>query len=92
MSEDRLRAVEQNQERIIVLLESLTAKVEGRIADTDQWRNRVERTLLGDGNGQKGHNVRLDRLEQTAERQKWMFRTVFASLVGLVLEVASAYF
>lgn len=81
MSDERLRTIEQQQERILVLLEGLTAKMHDRIRASDEWRAKVDRALWGDGNGQKGHNVRLDRLEQAQERQKWFTRAVGGAVV-----------
>lgn len=83
-TESRLAAVERSNERIIVLLESLTEKVSSRIGSTDAWRARTDKILMGDGNGSKGHNVRLDRVEQALERQKWIGR-LLGSAVALAL-------
>ena len=88
-TEERLRAVEVQNAEIITLLRGLVDKMEQRINFSDQWRSRVDSILVGDGNGQKGHNVRLDRLEQTAERQKWMFRSLLVPVVLLALQAAA---
>jgi len=83
-TQTRLADIERTNERIIVLLEHLTEKVESRIETTDAWRERTDLILMGDGNGRKGHNVRIDRIEQTLERQKWLTRALMSG-VALVL-------
>jgi hypothetical protein len=89
MTEERLRKLEVQNAEILLLLRGLSEKVEGRMAASDSWRDKVERILVGDGNGQKGHNVRLDRLEQAQERQKWATRTVGAGVMLLVLKAVA---
>ena len=86
--EKRLAALERSNERIIVLLETLTEKVESRIGASDSWRARVERTLNGDGNGNKGMYVRLDRLEQNSERSKWVVRSIGLPVLLLIAKSA----
>lgn len=86
MTEERLRKLEVQNAEILALLRTLSEKMETRIAATDAWRERVDRILVGDGNGVKGHNVRLDRLEQAQERQKWLTRTVAAGVILLALK------
>ena len=87
-TESRLADLERSNERIIVLLEHLTAKVESRIEHTDAWRERTDLILMGDGNGRKGHNVRLDRLEQAAQRQTWMVRSLGVPVLLLIVKSA----
>ncbi len=50
-----MTAIEVTQGRALLVLERLESKMD-----------KVDRILVGDGNGMKGHNVRLDRLEQAA--------------------------
>lgn len=66
--EERLRDIELSQVAILAAVENLAATMEDRIQDTDDWRAKVDGILRGDGNGQKGHNVRLDRLEGAYKR------------------------
>ncbi len=89
-NEQRLRKLEVQNAEILALLHVLSEKMEGRIADTDSWRSKVDGILRGDGNGQKGHNVRLDRLEVAQERQKWTVRTIGAGVLLLILRQAGA--
>ena len=86
MNDERLRTIETQQTRMIVMLEQLTEKVETRIAQSAEWRSRMERTVYGDGNGTKGHSLRVDRLEQTQERQKWLVRTMGSGFLLLALK------
>jgi len=84
--DQRLRHIETQQAEMIVLLRTLTEKVEERIAQSSDWRKRIEKTVYGDGNGNKGHSLRVDRLEQTLERQKWLVRTLGSGFALLALK------
>lgn len=74
--------------RIEELLKHLTARMEERIAHSDRWRLSIERMLKGDGNGYRGMLVRLDRLEQAADRQRWLIRSLWTALIPLALKAA----
>lgn len=82
----RLRALEVQTAEILTLLRGLAKKIEDRIEASDVWRKQVDSILKGDGNGNKGHNVRLDRLEQAAERNKWMVRSLFLPVLFLAVK------
>lgn len=84
--EERLRKIEVQQAEVLTLLRGLMDKLEQQTENNDAWRAKVDRILVGDGNGTKGHNVRLDRLEQAAERQKWMVRSILVPVALLVVE------
>lgn len=71
--------------RIETMLTHLTEKVEQRMAQSDRWRSRIEMTMYGDGNGSIGHNIKLDRLLQAQERQKWLVRTLLAAVIALAV-------
>ena len=86
LTEDRLRNLEVASAEILVLLRNLDEKMGARIAASDGWRARVDKILIGDGNGQKGHNVRLDRLEQGAERSKWVVRSLLVPVILMALK------
>lgn len=85
LTEERLRKLEVQNAEILALLRGLSEKMMARIASTDSWRERVDRIIVGDGNGNKGHAVRLDRLEQDQERQKWLVRTVGGGVILLAI-------
>jgi len=87
--EDRLRAIEVGQAEVLALLRTLTQQFKDRTARSDEWRRKIDRTLYGDGNGHRGANVRLDRLEVAQERSKWFARTVGGAV--LVLAVAGIW-
>lgn len=89
VTEDRLRALEIQSAQILLLLQELSTKMGDRITATDIWRTQVDRILMGDGNGQKGHNIRIDRLEQAAAHQKWMLRSI---VIPVLLLAAKAVF
>ena len=65
-----MTAIEVTQGRALLVLERLESKMD-----------KVDRILVGDGNGMKGHNVRLDRLEQAAAGARRLF-------YGLMIPVA----
>lgn len=90
MSEERLSNVEATQARMLAILESLDDKIDTRHEEAADWQSKIDKTLYGDGNGHKGMNVRLDRLEQTALRAQWNMRlitTAVATLLGRMVFV-----
>lgn len=89
MDEERLRKIEVAQAEVLTLLRALAEKMDDRSAVADSWRKRTDRILMGDGNGAKGHNVRLDRLEQAHERQKWLIRSLLVPVVLLALKAVA---
>jgi hypothetical protein len=78
--QERLSKIESQQERILTLLEGLTEKLRAGADDAAA----IERMLLGH-NGTPGLVIRLDRLEQSAERSRWGMRL----LAGIVLTLAA---
>ena len=88
--EDRLRKVEVQGAEILTLLRSLAEKVDDRTELSNQWRAKVDKILIGDGNGVKGHNVRLDRLEQAHDRSKWLTRSMMIIVATLALQALAA--
>lgn len=72
--------------RIEVMLQQLTATVDQRVVQSDRWRTRIEKTIYGDGNGNPGHHIKLDRLLQAQDRQKWLIRAVVGSVVALAAQ------
>lgn len=89
--EKRLRDIDVQQAEILILLQGLAEKMEDRIIATDEWRVRTDRILIGDGNGQKGHNVRIDRLEQAQERSKRWTWGVLIPVILLALKAISEF-
>lgn len=81
-NDDRLREVEKQLERVLVLLESLTNDVRNLSIREAESSNRTLRTMHGDGNS-RGLLVRLDRLEQAQERQRWLTRTLAGAVIAL---------
>lgn len=87
MTDPTLESIARAQDRTILIVEQLVEKFEDRIEHTDAWRDKTDRMLYGDGNGFRGYNVRMDRLEVTAERSKWLVRTLGFGLLLMVLEM-----
>jgi hypothetical protein len=77
-TDERLRAIEVTQAKALVVLEALDEKLD-----------KVERVLVGDGNGMKGHNVRLDRLEQGVVRSQWLFRSLLVPVILLLVKAVA---
>jgi len=69
--------IDQNEQK--VRLESLGDKMDDMQIDVE----KIETTL--NGNGKAGYNVRMDRLEQSENRRKWLNRTLYAGFISLVL-------
>jgi len=86
--EQRLRSIEVQQAEVLMLLKGLAEKMDERIVQSDAWRQKIERTVMGDGNGNKGHSIRVDRLEQSAERQRFLVRTLIGGIAILIMREA----
>lgn len=67
-----------------MLLEGLAKKVDERISQTDSRLARHARTLWGE-NGNPGMLVRLDRLEQSHDRSRWLVRSIVVAVVTLAV-------
>ena len=80
--EQRLADIDRKQDRTCLLLEQLAGKVEERIEQDDRRHERVAHTIYGN-NGSAGVLIKLDRLEQAHERQKWTVRTALGAVVVL---------
>ncbi len=78
-----MRKIEVQHAEVVALLN----KLDERMQEANEWRDKVDLILHGDGNGHRGHHVRLDRLEQAQERQKWIMRSL---LVPVALLAAKA--
>jgi hypothetical protein len=44
-----------------------------------------------EGNGEPGMKIRVDRLEQTAQSNKWLVRTIGASLIAAVIGAGATF-
>jgi len=82
----RLAAIEAQQARIVALLEGLSAEVHRQVEADEETRI----VIFGDGNGRKGLVVKLDRLEQSHQRGRWLFRAILGALIPLVVAAAWA--
>lgn len=87
--DQRLAEIERTQERVLVLLESLTKQVGEQATADREWRARQDLMVSGDGNGNPGLRLRVDRLEQSAERAKWTVRAVATAVLALVGKVVA---
>ena len=89
MNDERLRKIEVQQAEVLALLRTLTTKMDEQIKEGDDWRHKVNRILHGDGNGYRGVNVRLDRLEQAHDRSRRFFWSLLVPVILLALKALS---
>lgn len=89
MNDEWMRKIEVQHAEVLMLLRKLAEKVDARIEADDEWRDKVNLILYGDGNGYRGHNVRLDRLEQAHDRSKRIFWSLLVPVILLVLKALS---
>ena len=90
MTEPTIASIALTQEKTLLVVEHLSDKVAERIEHTDAWRERTDLIIMGDGNGRKGHNVRIDRLEQKIAAQMWVIRALAGGLIALVIKAAAS--
>lgn len=90
MTDPSLESIARAQDRTILIVEQLSEKMHARIEQSDAWREKVDLTLGGDGNGRKGHNIRIDRLEQKIAAQMWVIRALAGGLIALLLKTAAS--
>lgn len=76
--DERLRDIEKTQARAVTVLEGLAEKME-----------RVDKILVGDGDGTKGHQVRLDRLEQAALGARRLFYGLMVPVALLMMRAVA---
>ncbi len=86
-----LESIARAQDRTILIVEQLTEKMEDRIDHTDEWRSKVDKVLHGDGNGFRGFNVRIDRLEQRASAQMWVVRALVTGLIAMIAKDVASF-
>lgn len=89
MSEQRLKAVEENLLEVIkqqvetnALLKVLGERVNERVAEGKEFRGMVQTTVFGDVDT-VGIITRIDRLEQSHKRSKWFARAVLGAFISL---------
>lgn len=83
-NEQRLANIEAQQARTIVLLENLSKKVDDSVSSSEVWKHRIECTLHG-CNGSAGLLVKLDRLEQAYDRNRWVVRALIGAVITIIL-------
>lgn len=88
MTESTLESIARAQDRTILIVQQLVKTVDERIEHDDLWRERTDLIIFGDGNGRKGHNVRLDRLEVAADRQRWLIRLMGGAVAVALIKGA----
>lgn len=81
--------MEERLARIETLLETMTEKLDRQHAYALQRANRLDQTVYGDGNGNKGMVVRVDRLERDSSRRTWRERLIMATVIALLVKTIS---
>ncbi len=79
-NQERLAKIEATQERILTLLEGMAKRLEDKEEDDKETRR-----LLQGSNGSPGILVRLDRVEQSQERTRWVTRAILGAVVTLIV-------
>ena len=83
--EERIGALHTDQASVLATLKNIDEKLTSHARDQENLEARVERTLHGDGDKNIGMSVRIDRLEQAQEREKWAMRTIGAAVISLMV-------
>jgi hypothetical protein len=83
--DERLREIEVTQAETLVVLKGLDEKID----TLDARAKKVQSILVGDGNGIKGHNVRLDRLEQAAAGVRRLFYGLMVPVALLLVKAVA---
>lgn len=50
-----------------------------------EGQDRLYKTIYGDGNGEKGIVIQIDRLKQAHNQSKWVTRMIAVPVVGTVV-------
>lgn len=83
-TEERLAEIERKIDRLCILTESHVQRFEAHALEQKERNDRIGATLYG-RNGTPGLLVRLDRLEQSGERARWLLRVVVGAVVTLLV-------
>lgn len=86
---DRFSAIERKLDHTCFVVESLSEQMQKHTELEMAWNDRLTRTIYG-YNGTPGLLLKLDRLEQAQERQKWLVRAVVGAMLGLLAALLSA--
>lgn len=78
----RLHAVEEKLNILIVAREEQHKTQQFLIETLREMMSKHEKFIYG--NGRDGAKVRLDRLENYSDSQRWHFRTLWTAVVGLL--------
>ena len=85
--DDRLLDVERKIDRLCHMMETHVQRFDEHAESVGEWKSRLGNTLYG-LNGSPGLLVRLDRLEQSQERQRWFVRAVAGAVIVLLVGAA----
>lgn len=65
-----------------VKLHTKIARLCSVVEEQNRLHDRLMKTVYGDGNGETGLVISVDRLKQSHNRNKWTVRTVLAGILG----------
>jgi len=69
----------------LIVLNTETLKSQMNLMANNQIMvNKHNEFLFGNGNGEKGVSLRIDRLEGAEESRKWTFKLLWASIITLI--------
>lgn len=84
---DKLHKVETQLSNLIILNTETLKSQMSLIANNQTVVNKHNEFIFGNGNGEKGISLRIDRLEGSEESRKWTFRAIWAALITLLTKV-----
>tara|TARA_R110000803_G_scaffold20201_3_gene52218 strand:- start:755 stop:1048 length:294 start_codon:yes stop_codon:yes gene_type:complete len=86
---ERLGKIEKEQIRTNMLLSNLSENIREQNERSEKHDQLVDETLF---NTERGHNIRVDRLEQNASQQKWWLRSLALGIIALLGRLAHDIF
>lgn len=81
MDDVRLREVESKLDRLLVQMDGLVERFGDHEEEQKTFRSKLHRVIYGNGSSDKGHAVRIDRLEQAQGRRDRMLWLVAGGIL-----------
>lgn len=86
-----LAQIERKLDRLAVMMNAHQDRFEEQSEVSREWRQSMTRLLHGE-DGASGLMVRVDRLEQTSERSRWVVRAMGGSAIAALGSALFALF
>lgn len=87
----RLAQIERKLDRLAVMMNTQQERFEEQAEISLEWRKKMS-SLLHGPDGASGLVVRVDRLEQTSERSRWVVRAMGGSALAALVGATFALF